>query len=177
MAAPLEAWIELGDLVRAPAFRDAVRTYLKNTYSAPEARVVTAEPFQEFIHERGAPLMEELLAAHRAGEPPRSVRAQQAVTRFMEAATAFSGTSLTPEVRNRMADGYRPIPGILRRIAEEDAVSEGPVYGDTHGRYLSLVALLNGTPAEEDPGSLPYAWITDAMRAAEPPHSQALLDA
>jgi DNA-binding transcriptional MerR regulator len=168
-AAQLEAWIELGDLVSDPAFREAVRTYLQDTYSAPEARVLATEPFQEFMHESGAPLVEELLAAHRAGHSPRSPRVQQAVTRFMEAATALSGTPLTPEVRDRMADGYRQIPDILRRIAEEEATSERPVYDATHGRYLSLVALINGTAAEEDPGSLPYTWIADAMRAAPEP--------
>jgi DNA-binding transcriptional MerR regulator len=164
-AAQLEAWIELADLVSDPAFRAAVRTYLHDTYSAPEARVLTTEPFQDFIHVSGASLVKELLAAHRAGESPQSPWAQQAVTRFMEAATALSGTPLTPEIRDRMADGYRQIPGLLRQLAEEDATSESPVYDDTHGRYLSLVALINGT--EEDPDRIPYAWIADAMHAVE----------
>lgn len=166
-AAQLEAWIELADLVRDLAFRDAVRTYLQDVYSTPEARVLAAEPFQDFIHVSGAPLMEELLTAYRTGESPRSSRSQETVTRFMEAATALSGTPLTPEVRNRMADGYRQIPDIMRQIAEEEATSESPGYDDTHGRYLSLVALINGTAAEEDHGSIPYAWIADAMRAVE----------
>ncbi|MFI8090934.1 MerR family transcriptional regulator [Streptomyces sp. NPDC086080] len=165
-AAQLEAWIELADLVRDPGFRDAVRAYLEETYSAPEARAVASGPFQEFIHASGAPLMEELLAAHRAGESPRSPRAQRAVLRFMEAATALSGTPLTLELRNRMADGYRQVPGLLQRIAEEDAAAEGPVYDDTHGRYVSLVSLINGTAAgEEHAGAVPYVWIADAMRA------------
>jgi hypothetical protein len=153
--------------VSDPAFRAAVRSYLHDTYSAPEARVLAAEPFQDFIHVRGASLVEELLAAYRAGESPRSPWAQQAVTRFMEAVTALSGTPLTPEVRNRMADGYRQMPGLLRQIAEEDATSESPVYDDTHGRYLSLVALINGTATEEDHDRIPYAWIADAMRSTQ----------
>ncbi|MEU4887980.1 MULTISPECIES: MerR family transcriptional regulator [Streptomyces] len=169
-AAQLEAWIELADLVTDPGFRDAVRAYLQDAYSTPEARVLATDPFQDFIHVTGAPLMEELLAAYRAGEPPRSPRAQQAVTRFMEAATALSGTPLTPEVRNRMADGYRRIPGILRRLAQDEATSGGPVYDDTHGRYLSLVARINGTAPEDHHDPLPCAWIADAMRDAGPPH-------
>lgn len=168
-AAQLEAWIELADLVGDPAFRDAVRTYLRNTYSAPETRPLATEPFQEFMHGSGASLMAELLAACRAGESPRSARSQQVVTRFMEAATALSGRPLTPEVRNRMADGYRQMPDILRQIAEEEASSESPGYDNTHGRYLSLVALIHGTPADEDHDSIPYAWIADAMCAVEPP--------
>lgn len=168
-AAQLEAWIELADLVTDPAFRDAVRAHLRDVYSAPEARTLATEPFQDFIHVTGAPLMEELLAAHRAGEHPRSPRSQRAVIRFVEAANALSGTPLTPEVRDRMAEGYRQIPGILRRIAEEEAASGIPAHDDTHGRYLSLVALINGTPPEDGPDSLPCAWIADAVRAAEPP--------
>ncbi|GAA4928357.1 DNA-binding transcriptional MerR regulator [Nonomuraea thailandensis] len=163
-AAQLEAWIELADLVTGPAFRDAVRAYLRDTYSAPEARTLATEPFQHFVHVSGAPLMAELLAAHRAGQSPRSPRAQEAVTRFMRAAAALSGTPLTPELRNRMADGYRQIPGILRRLAEEEATSGRPLYDATHGRYLSLVALINGTPTDEDHDSLPYTWIAEAMR-------------
>jgi DNA-binding transcriptional MerR regulator len=166
-AVQLEAWIELADLVSDPAFRDAVRAYLHNAYSAPEARVLATEPFQDFIHVSGASLVEELLAAYRAGESPRSVRAQQAVTRFLEAVTALSGTPLTPEVRNRMADGYRQIPDILRQIADEEATSEGPGYDDTHGRYLSLVALINGTATEEDHDRIPYAWIATAFMPSE----------
>lgn len=148
-----------------PSFRDAVRTYLHATYSAPEARPLTTEPFQEFIHVSGARLMGELLAAHRAGESPRSARSQEAVVRFMEATNALSGTPLTAEVRDRMADGFRQVPDLERRIAEEDAASDGPVYDDTHGRYLSLVARINGTPTEAEEDPVPYAWIADAMRA------------
>lgn len=168
-AAQLEAWIELADLVSDPAFRDAVRTYLHDVYSVPEARVLTAEPFQDFVHVDGAMLMGELLAAHRAGDSPRSPLAQQAATRFLEAAAALSATPLTPEFRNRMAEAYRQLPDLLRRMAEEESAGEGPGYDDTHGRYLSLVAAINGNADEEDYRSVPHAWIAEAMRAAEPP--------
>lgn len=167
-AAQLEAWIELADLVRDPAFRDAVRTYLRETYAAPEVRAMTAGPVQDFIHESGAPLIEELLASYRAGESPRSDRAQRAVIRLMEMANALSGTPLTPGVRDRMADGFRQIPEIERLLAEEEAASGERSYDRTHGRYLSLVALINGTGAEEDHEQLPYVWIADAMQALPP---------
>lgn len=166
-AAQLEAWIELADLVSDPAFRGAVRAYLRDTYAAPEARTLATEPFQEFMHGSGAALMEELLAAHRAGESPLSGRVQRTVTLFLEAVTALSGTPLTAEARDRMADGYRQIPGILRQLDEEDAAAGGPGYGDTHGRYLALVAAINGTTGQEhDP--IPYVWIADAMQAVQP---------
>lgn len=167
-AAQLEAWIELADLVRDPEFRDAVRTYLRDTYSTDVGRDIASPRFQDFMYGSGSALVEELLAAHRAGESPRSPWAQRVVTRFMEAAAGVSDTSLTPEIRDRMAEAFRQIPDIERQIAEEDAASEDPVYDDTHGRYLSLVAVVNGTPPEED--TLRYAWtawIAEAMRAPD----------
>lgn len=162
-AAQLEAWIELADLVRDPAFRDAVRTYLRDTYSTDVGRDIASPRFQDFMYGSGTALIKEVLAAHRAGESPRSPWAQEAVTRFMEAAAGVSDNPLTPELRDRLAEAFRRIPDIERQIAEEDAASEDPVYDDTHGRYLALVAVVNGTPPEED--TLPYAWIADAMRA------------
>ncbi|WP_150251434.1 MerR family transcriptional regulator [Nocardiopsis deserti] len=163
--AQLEAWIELADLVRDPEFREAVRTYLRDTYSTDVGRSIASPRFQEFMYESGVPLIEEVLAAHRDGESPRSPRSQEAITRFMEAAAAVSDTPVTPESRNRQAEAFRQIPELERQIAEEDAASAGPVHDDTHGRYLSLVAAVNGTPPEED--TLPYAWIADAMRAPD----------
>ncbi|WP_224306438.1 hypothetical protein [Streptomyces olivaceus] len=132
-----------------------MRTYLAQTYAFPEARTITSEPFQQFIHVDGVPLMEELLAIHRTGASPRSARAQQSVVRFMEAANALSGTPLTPEV-----------PDLLHQIAEEEATSGGPTYDEAHGRYIALVGVINtGTAPEAVSDPLPYAWIADAMEA------------
>ncbi|MFB8761267.1 MerR family transcriptional regulator [Nocardiopsis alba] len=162
-AAQLEAWIELADLVRDPVFRDAVRIYLRDTYSTDPGRSIASAPFQEFIYGSGTALVQELLAVHRAGESPRSHRAQEVVVRFMEAAAGVSDAPLTDELRDRMSEGYRVIPRLEREMAEEDAASEDPVHDDTHGRYLSLVAIINGTGPEED--TMPYEWISEAMRA------------
>ncbi|WP_067603712.1 helix-turn-helix domain-containing protein [Nocardiopsis listeri] len=162
-AAQLQAWIELADLVRDPAFRDEVRTYLHQTYSTDVGRDIASPSFQDFMYESGVGLFEEVLAAHRAGESPRSPWAQKTITRFMEAAAGVSNTPLTHHIRNRLADAYRQIPDIKLQVAEEDAASEGPVYDTTHGRYLSLVAAVNGTAPEVD--TTPYDWIAEAMRA------------
>ncbi|WDZ88344.1 MerR family transcriptional regulator [Nocardiopsis sp. HUAS JQ3] len=165
-AAQLEAWIELADLVRDPEFCEEVRTYLRDTYSTDVGRSIASPRFQDFMYGSGTALMKEVLAAHHEGESPRSPRTQKAITRFMEEAAGVSDTPLTPEGRDRMAEAFRQIPDIERQIAEEDAASEDPVYDDTHGRYLTLVAAVNGTPPEED--TLPYSWIADAMRATAP---------
>jgi DNA-binding transcriptional MerR regulator len=162
-AVQLEAWIELADLVRDPEFREAVRTYLRDTYSTDVGRSIASPRFQDFMYGSGSSIFEELMAAHRAGESPRSPWVQEVVTRFMEATSGVTDVPVTPESRDRLAEAYRLLPEIERQIAEEDAASEDPVYDDTHGRYLSLVAAVNGTPPEED--TLPYSWIADAMRA------------
>lgn len=164
-AAQLEAWIELADLVRDPAFRGAVRTYLRDTYSTGLGRSIASTSFQDFVHGSGVALMEEVLATHRAGESPRSPRAQEVITRFLEAATGVSDTPLTPEVRDRIADAYRRIPELERELSEEEASAGDLAYDGTHGRYQSLVAVINGTSEEED--TLPYGWIADAMRAPD----------
>lgn len=169
-AAQLEAWIELGDLVRDPAFRDAVRAYLGQTYTTEVGRNVAGEPFQAFVHESGVPLVEEVLAAYRAGVSARSTWARDAVTRFTEAAAELSDEPLTPELRDRMADGYERVPDLLRQIEEEDAASRDPVYDDTHGRYAALVAVINGTGPEEEAKDVDpafYQWVADAMRAPD----------
>ena len=163
--AQLEAWIELADLVRDPAFRDAVRTYLHDTYSTGVGETMASPPIQEFIYETGWELVEEVLAAHRAGESPRSARSQTAIVRFMEAAAALSDSVCNAEFRDRMACNFRLIPELERQIAEEDADSEEDTYDDTHGRYVNLVAVINGTEDELNHDSLPYAWIADAMQA------------
>ncbi|GAB3213346.1 MerR family transcriptional regulator [Marinactinospora thermotolerans] len=166
-ATQLEAWIELAELVRDPGFRTEVRAHLRETYSDDLGRTMASEPFQEFIHSSGSRLMEEVIAVYRAGESPRSPRAQEAVTRFAEAAAALSDTPLAPHVRERMADGFLQAPGLLREIAEEEAAGEAPGYDDTYGRYLSLVAVVNGNAPEEEQDLLPvlYTWIAEALRA------------
>ncbi|SHI62000.1 DNA-binding transcriptional regulator, MerR family [Nocardiopsis flavescens] len=161
----LKAWIELADLLRDPGFRTAVRDYLRLTYSTDIGRTVASPDFQEFVHESGSAIMKEVMALRREGEPPRSPRAQEAVVRFMEAANGLSGTPLTAQVRDRMADGFRRLVDIERMIAEEDAASEGPVYDDTQGRYLALVARINGTGEEQESDPLLYSWLADAMAA------------
>ncbi|GAA3113765.1 hypothetical protein GCM10020001_036140 [Nonomuraea salmonea] len=65
-AIQLEAWIELGDLVGDPDFRQAVRTYLQDAYHTPSGRQMTTTP-RTGVHphhrhgDHGGP----------AGRPPR----------------------------------------------------------------------------------------------------------
>ncbi|MEV0614871.1 MerR family transcriptional regulator [Nonomuraea sp. NPDC050404] len=157
-AEQLEAWIELADLVRDPAFRDAVRSFLQETYSTPPARLMTATPVQDFIYTTGTKIMEDLFAAHRAGLPADSPQAQEAVVRLARAAAELGDKRPTAEFREQMAAYFL----LIEEIEEE----EDPAFDRTHGRYLSLVAVINGTPSEEGP--VPFAWLSAALRASLP---------
>lgn len=164
-AAQLEAWIELADLIRDGGFRDAVRTYLLDTYSAGPGAVMAASPVQEFIYETGVPLMERILAVHRAGEPPDSPNAQEAVVRLAAAGAALGEETATPAHRDKLASYFAEIV----RITEEEGEPQDPRFDGTHGRYMELVAVINGTPPggeEEDP--VPWPWIIAALRASVP---------
>lgn len=164
-AAQLEAWIELADLVRDGGFREEVRACLRDTYSTPPGRFVAAAPTQEFIHTTGAGLAEEVVAVYQAGEPVSSPRAQEAVTRFAEATAALSGSRATAEYRDRLASAFLHAEEFMSEEEGPYSASE-PRYGDTHGRYLSLVAVINATtPEEDDP--VPYlSWVAAALRAS-----------
>ena len=166
-AAQLQAWIELADLARDPAFRDAVRAYLRDGYSTAPGSVIASEPMQEFIHTTGAPITEDLIAAHQAGEPARSPRVQEVVERFVEATAALADGQDTSRMRDRLASAFLLADEFMRE--EEGPYAAGTDwYDQTHGRYLSLVAVINGTAAEEsDP--VPYlSWIAEALRSSVP---------
>ncbi|SIO88575.1 MerR family transcriptional regulator [Nocardiopsis sp. JB363] len=170
-AEQLQAWIELGDLVGDPLFREEVRTYLHQTYGADDVgRKMAQAPTQELIHESGPPFTQEILSAYHAGQDPRSPSAQEAITRFLEVVADHTGRPPTPELRNRMAEGYRRLPDILRQIKEEDAAAQDPVHDNTHGRYQALVGLINGDEPEieiDDEPQLP-GWMADALSVCTP---------
>ena len=158
----LRAWIELADLLQDAGFRTRVRDHLRLTYSAGPGRTIASAPFQEFIHETGGPAAREVLALYRAGLPAASPHVREAATRFLEGATALSGTALTRQVRERMARAYLLAPGIREQIAGEDAGQAA-----AYDRYRSLVARINGTgdrDGEDDPGF--YPWLAEAVAPA-----------
>ena len=98
-------------------------------------------------------------------EPVSSPRAQEAVTRFAEATAALSGSRATAEYRDRLASAFLHAEEFMSEEEGPYSASE-PRYGDTHGRYLSLVAVINATtPEEDDP--VPYlSWVAAALRAS-----------
>ncbi|MEU8380686.1 MerR family transcriptional regulator [Streptosporangium sp. NPDC048865] len=161
-AAQLEAWIELADLVRGEEFRGAVRSYLRDTYGTFPGRRLAAAPVWDFIHEEGAQVGEEVLEAYRSGLPVDSPRAQELVVHMADATAGVFGGRATAESRDRLATAFL----LVERIRREDSHEEAR-YDATHGRYLSLVAVINGTPpATSEEGPAFFAWIAAALRAS-----------
>ncbi|MFC4062353.1 MerR family transcriptional regulator [Planomonospora corallina] len=160
-ATQIEAGIELADLVRDEEFRGAVRSYLRDTYATFPGRVVATSPMQGFIHPEGAQITGEILEAYRSGLPADSPRARELVVRMADAAAEVAGGRATAESRERPATAFLMVEEIRREDSQEEVR-----FGATHGRYLSLVVSINGTPpaaGEDDPAL--FAWIAAALRA------------
>ncbi|MFI6734747.1 MerR family transcriptional regulator [Nonomuraea sp. NPDC050451] len=152
----LEAWIELADLVRDDGFRRSVREHLHETYSTAQGRIMTAPATLGWI-EQGAAVIREAQAAHRAGLPADSPQARDIAGRFLAAIAEAAGQRDTVEFRRRLAANLLVAKDLhnaeLRRAAHESS---------RFGRYLSLVAAVNGT-TREDEASVPYEWIAAAL--------------
>ncbi|MDH2426123.1 MerR family transcriptional regulator [Sphaerisporangium sp. TRM90804] len=163
-ATQLEAWIELADLVGGEEFRRAVRSYLQDVYGTFPGRRVAAAPVWDFIHQRGARIGQEVVEAHRSGLPADSARARELVDRLATASAEAFGGRATAESRERLATAFLLVERLQRQDAREEAR-----YDATHGRYLSLVAVINGTPPDTgEDGPALYAWIAAALRARCP---------
>lgn len=157
-AEQLEAWIELGDLVRGAEFRGAVRAYLRDTYGAFPGRRLADAQVWDFIHEEGARIGKEIMEAYQAGLPADSPRARELAAALADATAGTFGTQATAESRERLAKAF---------LVAEQLPREDPEYDATHGRYLDLVARINGTPPEPAGPEL-LAWIAAALRASSP---------
>ncbi|MEU8362102.1 MerR family transcriptional regulator [Nonomuraea sp. NPDC048882] len=161
----LEAWIELADLVQGAEFRNKVRSYLQDTYSTSPGRDLAATPVQDFIYETGTAIMEEIMAEVRSGLPPESPRARDLVVRMATAAAEAVGTRSTPESRERMAAGF-----LMAERFERERPEESPRYDSTHGRYVSLVAVINDTPPHTgDEFASLATWLAAALHASAQP--------
>jgi DNA-binding transcriptional MerR regulator len=166
-AAQLAAWVELADLLRDDGFRGAVRAYLRDTFAGPPGLQMAAGSVQDFIHGAGARTVEQIVAARHCGLPPDAPHARELAVRLVREASAATGVPDTAEVRERIAAGYL----VVAEAHREDAAD--PQYETTHGRYLALVALVNGSPADTrvridhdvDLAEL-GVWIATALRAS-----------
>lgn len=166
-AAQLEAWIELADLVRDKEFRRAVRSYLYDRYGSFPGRTLAAN--WDFIQSGGEGVAEELMRAYRSGVAADSPQALELVVRLADTTgERFAGGRSTAESRGRMAEAFLLAKEMRREHSEDDVR-----YDATHGRYVSLVSAINGTPAdvsEED--DLFLDWAAAALRASARPEGE-----
>ncbi len=164
----LEAWIELADLVQGEEFRNAVRSYLQDTYATSPGRDMAATPIQDFIYGTGTVIMEEIMAEYRSGLPADSPRAQELVVRMADAAAGITGGQSTAESRERLATGF-----LMAEKFEREEPEETTRYDATHGRYVSLVAVINETPPDTgEEFAAVSAWMAAAFRASVRPEGE-----
>lgn len=143
-AAQLQAWIELAGLVRDEQFRAAVRSYLHDTFAVDPGPQMTAPPVQDFIYSSGQQIMSQLAAAHRSGLPADSPHARELAARLADEAAEAVGETPTPKIRERLSARFAMIGEVYQETLDD------PEYDATHGRYLALVAEINGTETQPD---------------------------
>ncbi|MCQ4043321.1 MerR family transcriptional regulator [Streptantibioticus rubrisoli] len=161
----LEAWIELADLVQDDAFRHSVREYLHDTYSTAQGRLMTTPPVPDSI-EKGATIMRDAQAAYQAGLPADSPQAQDIARRYVASLVELTGRQDTTEFRRQVAANLLVAKDLHRQALQRRAAHIAARFTDTHGRYLSLVATINGATREDNVSvPVPYEWMATALNA------------
>ncbi|GAB2477935.1 MerR family transcriptional regulator [Promicromonospora xylanilytica] len=174
-AAQLEAWITLAGLLEDAAFRDATRSYLHETYATGPGAVLGTARVQDFITTAGQDVTPKLMAAHASGLSPDDPHARELAARLVHQTAAALGVELDDTLWERVASGYPHADRLLHESLQD------PGYVATHGRYLSLVATVNGEPSSDaelaaavDPATAAQEahlstlgpWLAEAIRAA-----------
>lgn len=136
----LEAWIELADLMQDDEFRRSVREFFHNSFSSDRARDLTAPPMLKRI-EKHRKIRLEAQAAQQSGLPTNSSQARDIADRLVASTAEFAGEPDTTELRPRMA---RIEAGDRTSAASRHAAQFLSRFTGALGRYLSLVATING---------------------------------
>ncbi|MFD7024411.1 MerR family transcriptional regulator [Promicromonospora sukumoe] len=175
-AAQLDAWVTLAELLQDDDFRRATRSYLRDTYATDVGAMVSTPRFQGFVADAGADLMPRLIAAHATGLSPQDPHARQLAARLVEQTAAAVGATPDEHLWEVLAQGFVRMPQTLHEALND------PEYTGTHGRYLALVATINGQPSPDaelesalsptgrdtTPESELGVWLAHAVRAARP---------
>ncbi|GAA4696516.1 DNA-binding transcriptional regulator, MerR family [Promicromonospora umidemergens] len=137
-AAQLEAWITLAELLQDPRFRDATRSYLQEVYTTGPGATISTAPVQDFIAAAGEDVMPKLMAAHASGLAPDDPHARELAAQLVLQTAAAMGAPVDDELWERIASGFPQIDRIYQESLQD------PDYAASYGRYLSLVATING---------------------------------
>jgi DNA-binding transcriptional MerR regulator len=181
-AAQLESWITLAELLEDAEFRSASRSYLRETYATGPGAAVSSPPVQNFIASAGEDAMPKLIAAHASGLVPDAPHVRELAARFVRQCAEALGARPDGELWERIAHGFPHVGRMLHEALHH------PDYEATHGRYLSLVATINGEAAPDagleaasspDAGAAGEAlldglgpWLSEAVLAAKPTRVQ-----
>lgn len=162
----LDAWIDLAELLQDDGYRTVTREYLRETYASEIGRRMAEPDIQTFIHRAGDDLMPKLSAAYAAGLAPEEPHATDLAEQFVQQTATAGGVIVDDDLRSRLAARYREVDELLTQALEHDG------YRASEGRYLELVAIINGTPGPEesvrgdvDLGSF-GEWLSRAVLAA-----------
>lgn len=139
----LDAWISLSELLGDEQYREETRAYLRETYANDVGKRMAAPPVQDFIGSAGADLMPKLGAAREAGLAPHDPHVILLADDFVQRSAAAAGVIADDDLRKRLATVY----GRLDALTSEALQHAG--YRSTEGRYLELVAVINGRPAPD----------------------------
>ncbi|GAB3262349.1 helix-turn-helix domain-containing protein [Kineosporia babensis] len=165
-ATQLQAWVELAELLQDRSFRSEVRQYLREVHGQGPGIQMSSGPVQDMTHQLGSGVVEHMIAARRSGLAPETPHAQELVRRLVCESGQPFGVEDSPERRERMAQAYEIFQKMQPQLNNDEE------YDATHGRYLALVATINGQPSD---APLTIAadlndmidWIVSALRAKE----------
>ncbi|SDT72962.1 DNA-binding transcriptional regulator, MerR family [Actinoplanes derwentensis] len=159
VAAQLEAWIELAELVGDTEVRQAVRRELVEACTTGVGPLMSSAPMLDRL-EAGASVGQAVVDAARDQTSPDSARGREVADQWMDWLTGVfatpddPGIPDTPEFRIQTADH------MLAGAEWERTPPEGPF-----DRYMELVTAVNNLP----PDQFPYEWLADALRASVRP--------
>lgn len=139
----LDAWISLAELLQDDTFRERTRVYLRETYATEVGEKMAAEPVQDFIDSAGTDLMPKLNAAWEAQLAPTDSHVLLLVDAFVAQSAAAAGVIADDDLRRRLARAYEEVDALTAQALSHEE------YRATEGRYLELVAVINGQPHPE----------------------------
>ncbi|WP_211764284.1 MerR family transcriptional regulator [Kutzneria sp. CA-103260] len=162
----LEAWIELADLLRSSDFRAEMRQILRNASAVTAQRQAVGPDW----HQRAdalTTLFQEAQEAQRTGMSVDSAQARNLAERFVAWGFDSAGEAgVSAHLRRAVAATDMPDPA----ARHEGQAGPGFRVGLLLGRYLSLVARVNGTtPSEQEhtraDSRAAWAWLAAAIEA------------
>lgn len=136
----LDAWITISELLQDDEYSEQMRDYLRETYATEIGERMSEPAVQKFIRSAGADLMPKLGAAREVGLEPDDPTVVRLADEFVQQSASSAGVEADDDLRHRLTDVYSRVDGLTSQALQHDG------YRATEGRYLELVAVINGQP-------------------------------